>query len=224
VDFVTSSIKRVTSDGIELSNGENRPLDVLVCATGYDPSYQYPFPVIGRGGTTLQSKWQPYPRTYLSLCIDEFPNLFFAFGPNSGLGTSPVLILFEKQVDYVVQAILKIQRERLKSIEVKKAAVDDFDEYLEHYFKKTVFIENCSSWYKVRKEDGSTRVSGIWPGSSSHALRTFAHPKWEDFDYEYIDSNRSFWLGDGQTLNEKTMSGDRAWYLDDIDVPPVPAT
>jgi hypothetical protein len=57
--------------------------------------------------------------------------LFFAFGPNSGLGTSPVLILFEKQVDYVVQAILKIQRERLKSIEVKKAAVDDFDEYLE---------------------------------------------------------------------------------------------
>jgi hypothetical protein len=37
----------------------------------------------------------------------------------------------ERQVDYAVEATLKLQRERLKSMEVKAEAVDDFDEYLE---------------------------------------------------------------------------------------------
>ena len=37
----------------------------------------------------------------------------------------------ERQVDYAVEATLKLQRERLKSMEVKAAAVDDFDEYLD---------------------------------------------------------------------------------------------
>ena len=61
--------------------------------------------------------------------------------------------------------------------------------------------------------------------------------------------NRLFWLGDGQTVNESNMTGDRecpfhylrlvvprnemidellfyhtvAWYLNDVDVPPIPA-
>lgn len=39
--------------------------------------------------------------------------------------------MIEKQVEYAVTATLKLQRERLKSMEVKKEAVDDFDEYLE---------------------------------------------------------------------------------------------
>lgn len=34
-------------------------------------------------------------------------------------------------MDYAVAATLKLQRERLKSMEVQKEAVDDFDEYLE---------------------------------------------------------------------------------------------
>lgn len=34
-------------------------------------------------------------------------------------------------MDYAVEATLKLQRERLRSIEVKKEAVDDFDAYLE---------------------------------------------------------------------------------------------
>jgi len=110
-------------------------------------------------------------------------------------------------------------------LEVKKAALDDFDQYLEHYFQKTVFSEKCSSWHKMGKDEG--RIIGPWPGTASHAMKALAHPRWEDFDYEYLDSkskNRFFWLGDGQTLNEKTMSGNRAWYLEDdeIDIPPVP--
>jgi hypothetical protein len=100
-------------------------------AIGYDTSFNYPFPVIGRNGTMLQSKWSPYPRTYISICVDEFPNMFFAYGPNSSLNDGPLLVVLDKQISYAIAATMKIQRERLKSLEVKKEAVDDFDEYLE---------------------------------------------------------------------------------------------
>ncbi|KAI0275483.1 hypothetical protein BC834DRAFT_52271 [Gloeopeniophorella convolvens] len=60
-------------------------------------------------------------------------------------------------------------------------------------------------------------------GTSLHAARTLTYPRWEDFEYKSLDATNSrlHWLGDGRTLNEKTGSGNRAWHLEDVDVPPV---
>lgn len=81
------------------------------------------------------------------------------------------------------------------------------------------------------KEDG--RIVGLWPGeylccyrrltfslvnsgSTLHAVRALEHPRWEDYNYERLDnvSNRMHWLGDGQTYNEKTGTGDRECYIE----------
>ena len=87
--------------------------------------------MIGRNGVDLREKWKPFPKTYLTVCVDEFPNCFFAGGPNSCTGAGVYLGMLEGQVDYAVQVAQKLQRERLKSIEVKAGAVEDFDEILE---------------------------------------------------------------------------------------------
>ncbi|EMD35979.1 hypothetical protein CERSUDRAFT_115926 [Gelatoporia subvermispora B] len=225
VDFVSTHIKRITPTGIETVDGKHEELDVIICATGYDTTWQFEFPMIGRNGTSLQERWRPHPETYLTICVDGFPNLFMSLGPNAGVGSGSLLAIIERQVMYAVEAAKKMQRERLKSIEVKEEAVRDFDEYLEHYFPRTVFSEKCRSWYKMGQEEG--RITGLYPGSTLHALRTLEHPRWEDYMYEPLDSgvhNRFFWLGDGQTYVEKVNEGDRAWYLNDneLDIPPVP--
>ena len=100
-------------------------------ATGYDASWRYPFPIIGRNGIDIRDRWSPHPETYLSVCVDGFPNLFFSLGPNSGVGSGSLLALIEQQVEYAVQAGMKMQRERLKSIEVKTEAVRDYDRYIQ---------------------------------------------------------------------------------------------
>ena len=41
------------------------------------------------------------------------------------------MLFRSRQIDYAIEAVKKLQREHLKSIEVKKEAVADFDEYLE---------------------------------------------------------------------------------------------
>ncbi|KAH9932370.1 uncharacterized protein B0H18DRAFT_904183 [Fomitopsis serialis] len=221
VDFQPTHIKGITNKGIELVDGTHEDLDIIICATGYDYSFQLDFPMVGRNGVTIQEKWSPHPSTYLAVCTDGFPNWFMSLGPNSSLGSGSLLVLIERQVEYAVAVAKKIQRERLKSIEVTKEAVADFDEYLESYFPKTVYSEKCRSWYKMGKEQG--RVVALWPGSCLHAVRAIEQPRWEDFRYELPEGvkNRMHWLGDGQTYNEKTMTGDRAWYLndDEVDIP-----
>lgn len=47
------------------------------------------------------------------------------------MGSGSLLALIEYQVDYAVRVARKLQREGLKSITVKKAAVEDYDEYIE---------------------------------------------------------------------------------------------
>ena len=50
----------------------------------------------------------------------------------------------------------------------------------------------------------------IASGSNVHAMKALQHPRWEDYEYEYADSedNSLYWLGDGQTWAEKTQQGD----------------
>ncbi|RDB29291.1 putative sterigmatocystin biosynthesis monooxygenase stcW [Hypsizygus marmoreus] len=223
VDFVPTHIQKVTPTGIQTVDGKHQDLDVIVCATGFDTSFQFDFPILGRSGVNLNTQFSPHPRTYLSVTVDGFPNFFQCLGPNAGVGAGSLLILCERQVDYAVACTLKLQRERLKSMEVKKEAVDDFDEYLESYFPTTVFSEKCRSWYKAGKEEG--RVVAIWPGSPLHAARALAHPRWEDYNYEPLDKvkNRFYWLGDGHAVADRDDAGDKAWYLKEVDYPPVPA-
>ena len=65
------------------------------------------------------------------MAVDEFPNMFMCLGPNSILGAGMLMPLIEHTVGYAVQATAKIQRERLKSMEVKAEAVKAFDEYID---------------------------------------------------------------------------------------------
>ena len=46
-------------------------------------------------------------------------------------------------------------------------------------------------------------------------MRALSHPRWEDFEYERSGEvkNRFHWLGDGQTVFEKTMEGNREWTM-----------
>ena len=98
---------------------------------GYDTTYQFPFDVVGRNGLKLNDHFKPYPKTYISLCTESFPNFFMIIGPNGALGAGSLLAMMEKEVDYLVELANKMQREEIKSVEPKKEAVQQFDEYLE---------------------------------------------------------------------------------------------
>ncbi|KAI0750547.1 FAD/NAD(P)-binding domain-containing protein [Irpex lacteus] len=219
--YETTPITRITTTGIELEDGRHNDLDVLVLATGFDVSFKYPFEIIGQHDVELNERWNPYPEAYMSMAVDGFPNMFLIYGPGSGLNTGTIISMLEHQAMYAAKCAMKLQRERLKSMVPKPDATRDWMQHMRHYFPKTVYMDKCKTWYTAK--DGT--VVGLWPGSNLHANNALEHPRWEDYEYTQADetSNRLFWLGDGQTVNERHMTGDLAWYLDNADVPPVPA-
>ena len=61
----------------------------------------------------------------------------------------------------------------------------------------------------------SRRTLSLLTGSTLHALKALSYPRWEDYTYEPADpvENRLYWLGDGQTHAEKTLTGDSTFSV-----------
>ena len=93
----------------------------------------------------MNQKWKERPIAYNSFAVDGFPNLFLVAGPNIALSNGSLILMFEKVVEYIAKAVKKIQREGIKAMVVKKDAVDDFREYADNFFTKTVFATKVHS-------------------------------------------------------------------------------
>ena len=162
VDVINTEIKEVDATGIRTADGKHRPVDMIVCATGFDTTYRPVFPFKGRNGVSLADKWKEFPDTYISLATDEFPNFFMCLGPNAALGHGSLLLLIEKSIDYMTECVKKMQRDNILWMMPRREAVERFTTHCEQYFTRTVFSTKCRSWYKGGREDG--RVVALWPG------------------------------------------------------------
>jgi hypothetical protein len=221
VNFITDQIVKITEEGILTADGKERKVDAIVCATGFDTSYTPRYPMIGRNGLPLAGHWKEFPTAYMSLATQNFPNLFICGGPNSATGGGSLLIIYESVISYIVKCIMKMQREKIKVMEISPAAEKAWVDYCDAYFPGTVHVSQCRSWYKGGKIDG--RVVGLWPGSSNHANRALKNPRWEDWMYVKRDKTDGLlgWMGDGWTESDRN-GGDTSAYLDEADIPPIP--
>ena len=75
----------------------------LMLRLGYDTSFKYQIPIVGRKGVHINDRFTPHPETYISIATDSFPNFFIVDGPNSVIGAGSLLSIMEKQVDYIVE-------------------------------------------------------------------------------------------------------------------------
>lgn len=212
VEVISETIVEVTEAGIKLANGREVELDALACATGFKTSAPPNFEVIGKDGLELAQRWTPHPESYMSIMVDGFPNYLMMFGPNSAIGFGSLTKILESQCDYCVKIVRKLQKEDYATIEPKPERVRNFQQYVGAYFSETVYMDNCKSWYRSKGGKGNW-IIGLWPGSTLHALDSWASPRWEDFDYESLDptSNKLRWLGNGWSITQ--TQGDPSWYL-----------
>ena len=90
VDLVTDPIAKVTGDAVVTADGVERPVDVIVVATGFqttDPPISHR--VHGRDGRSLAQTWATSGMAaYKGSAVHGFPNYFSIVGPNTGLGHS----------------------------------------------------------------------------------------------------------------------------------------
>ncbi|KFZ13421.1 hypothetical protein V501_03716 [Pseudogymnoascus sp. VKM F-4519 (FW-2642)] len=213
VTVVVGEINEITGKGCLCDNGCEYPVDILICATGFDTTFKPRFHVIGPDGTNLQDQWKEEAQSYLGMAAAGFPNYLIFLGPNSPVGNGPLLSAIEAQADYMLQLIDRYQTRNIRSFAPTREAVSDFIVYKDNFMEKSVWADPCRSWYKNGR-DGP--VTGVWPGSTLHYIEAISEVRLEDWDVKY-SGNRFAWLGNGYGQTELDRTADWGYYIREAD-------
>ncbi|MDI1350506.1 NAD(P)/FAD-dependent oxidoreductase [Aquabacterium sp.] len=157
-------IAEINARGILTAKGQQIDLDLIVYSTGYDATDGViSYPVVGKGGRSVQDVWAEFPRAYLGTSLPGFPNFFVVTGPNTGIGHTSAIFVIEAQMEYIRRAIAAVQKQGAKAIEVKPQAEADYTTMIHREMKQTVWQSGgCTSWYKSK----SGHVIAMFPGFS----------------------------------------------------------
>ena len=173
VDLVTDAIAKVTPSGVVTAEGVERPVDVIVVATGFWTT-ELPIAerVVGRTGHTLADEWADTGMSaYKGTTVRGFPNLFLLTGPNTGQGHTSVVFVIESQVAYLRDALRTMRARGLGAVEPRAAAQRRWNASVQHRMKRTVWnTGGCSSWYL----DAHGRNTVLWPKSTFTFRRLLA--------------------------------------------------
>ncbi|KAL4863520.1 hypothetical protein BDV12DRAFT_206405 [Aspergillus spectabilis] len=221
VNLVTNPIATVNETGVVTADGTHRPVDAIICATGFETNPGGGFPIFGRNGVNLREKY------------NGFPNFFQSLGPNSFQGAGNLLITMEQAHSYFAGILSRMAYDNIGLVEPKRAEVERFTGFCEKYFERTVYSAECASWYKS-SPPGTTlegrkkgRVTALWPGSSLHCLKAWRRVRWEDYELRPYDGNAFGWFGNGWTLDERRQEVDartltgylaRTEFLDEVEI------
>ena len=164
-DLVTDPIAKVTGDAVVTRDGTERPVDVLIVATGF---YTTDLPIAhrirGRGGRLMADRFaETGAAAYKGTTVPEFPNLFFVVGPNTGLGHSSMVFIIESQVQYIREALRTMRLHDYATVEPTEKAFAEWNADLQRRMGPTVWSSGgCSSWYL----DEHGRNTTLWPRST----------------------------------------------------------
>jgi cation diffusion facilitator CzcD-associated flavoprotein CzcO len=215
VELTTQPLKSVQEQSVILGPGQyypeksesppqrQVPADVIVLANGFDVTrWLHPLKVVGRNGKDLIEVMDERggPQAYQGTAMDGFPNFFIIFGPNTATGHSSVIMASENMANYAMLFVKKILQGDAKTIEVKKAAEQEWTADIQTKLKTTVWMSGgCSSWYF---KDGwnSTMLpyvissSSCFPSVGLTSTRRYsqvwfwyrcAFPRWRDWSIQY---------------------------------------
>ncbi|MDM4769780.1 NAD(P)/FAD-dependent oxidoreductase [Solimonas sp. SE-A11] len=148
VELVTDAIERIEPDAIVTRDGQRRPIDTLILATGFS-LWEENFPaiqIVGRAGKDLGAWWRGTRfQSYEGIAIPGFPNLFSLNSPYAYNGLS-FFTTIEGQMKHIARLLGEMRRKKARSFEVSEKANDAFVADMKRRLEHSVFVNgNCAS-------------------------------------------------------------------------------
>jgi cyclohexanone monooxygenase len=162
-------------------------VDAIVLATGFDAmtGALANIDIVGRGGHTLREDWADGPRTYLGLCVDDFPNLFLVSGPGAPAVLANMVLHAEAHVNWIADAITYLDKHGHTAIEATADAVEDWNAELNRRADASLFTK-ANSWYMGANVPGKPRVFMLFIGGFAAYLdicNEVANAGYKGFDF-----------------------------------------
>lgn len=180
VKLITEDIERITPKGILTTDGTEHELESIIYSTGfYTTSYLTTFDVTGRNGVPLTDAWRDGAQAYLGVNTSGFPNLFMLYGPNTNQGS--ILFMLERQVEYIMRQINRIQDEDLAWIDIREDVMRAFNEQLQRDIANVdVWQAACGNDFYYRAQSG--RFVTQWPHSMDEFRARTSRPNPEEYE------------------------------------------
>ncbi|GAA3398617.1 flavin-containing monooxygenase [Cryptosporangium minutisporangium] len=164
VSLVNAGLTAVQGDTVVGSDGTRRDVDAIIFGTGFHvtdmPIAQR---ITGRGGVRLADRWADGMEALRGTTVHGYPNFFLLIGPNSGLSHSSMVFIIESQLNYVIDALVTMDRHQLGTVEARHDAQQRWNALLDRRMKRTIWVNGgCHSWY----QDANGRVTTQWPSST----------------------------------------------------------
>ncbi|MDQ4054795.1 MAG: NAD(P)/FAD-dependent oxidoreductase [Actinomycetota bacterium] len=148
VDLETTSIERITANGVVTTDGRETEIDVLVLATGFD-MWDANFPaisVIGRDGKDLGRWWRSTRfQAYQGIAVPGFPNFLSLASPYSYSGLS-FFTTIEGQMKHIDRLLTEVRRRGATTFEVRDPANEEFLGWVTERLDDSVFsLGSCAT-------------------------------------------------------------------------------
>jgi len=177
VELVTDGIARITEGGIVTADGQERAIDVLVCATGFDTvQLLSSITVTGLGGRTLREAWAHGPEAFHGISVAGFPNLFLSLGPNTATGHTSTLLYIEPETQHSIACMQAVLQGGKRWIEVRPEVFRAHNQRLQERLSGSVW-SLCRSWY--RTQEG--RIVALFPGFTAEYVKAVRRPDLNDY-------------------------------------------
>ena len=159
VQVIPRPVVQVTENGVVDARGVEHSADVLVIATGFQPTnYLAHLRVTGRGGQSLHDYWAGVPRAFLGITVPTFPNFFITYGPGTNGGE--IVWMLERQAEYAVRVVRRMLRTGATAVEVKANWADRYDRWLERSVRDTAWTVS-NNYFKA----ANGKIVTQWPYS-----------------------------------------------------------
>lgn len=178
VELITEGIAEITPEGIRSTDGEERPFDIIIFATGFrSQAFQGESKIVGRNGLTLDQRWGDSPEAHLGITVDGFPNMFLVYGPNTNLNHNSVVTMIEAQNRYIVQCVQYLTDNTEQTLEPDLEVLRAYNDKVQAELEKSAYSSECSSWYK----NAAGKVINNWCGTADEYKKIVERFEREDY-------------------------------------------
>lgn len=162
VELVSTALAEVTPTGIVTREGREIEADVIIYCTGYRILDFDRFEVIGRNGLSMIDAMGDSPQAHKGIAKPDFPNYFFAVGPNGLVLNVPYFTTLERNVASIVDLLVQMREEGARTLEVRRELYDEYNAWMDTQFELYSWgSASCTSYYR----NAAGRAPFLFPGN-----------------------------------------------------------
>ncbi|MFF9559392.1 flavin-containing monooxygenase [Streptomyces albus] len=180
---IDSGLKEIRGNTLVSADGREAEVDAIVFCSGFHVADMPVADLVkGANGETLAESWAEDGMNALrGTTTTGFPNFLFIIGPNTGLGTSSMVLIIEAQLNYLIDYLRKLDTlgggDKV-ALDVRPIAQHTYNAKLRERITSSVWETGCTSWYL----DAQGRPVAVWPGTTAEFRRTTREVWLEEYE------------------------------------------